>query len=232
MSEFNKQMLTNEDSLTASAADLSGYSYSGDNKVIENYSQGEKIFYQTDFTGIGFTDTDFSVNSSSGTLTIQNARDKVIDVSDSAGNTIAYAFLASGGGEINGGGASQLEVIIGANGNSNQITAGSGGSTLWGGAGDVQDIFIGGNGADNFFVGKGDGSDFITNAGENDTVLLYDVSLSDIVDFSPIANTISLTLNSGSTLFIDDSAGLSPTFQLADGSRWQFNHSSNSWQGA
>lgn len=45
---------------------------------------------------------------------------------------VAYAYMASGSGEINGSGLSPLEVIIGGNNLANQIIAGSGGSSLWG----------------------------------------------------------------------------------------------------
>lgn len=205
--------------------------YGGGDKAIPNYSGG-KVAYATDFTGIGFNDNDFMINSSSGTLSLQNARDKVIDVSSTRGRTIAYAFMASGGGEIDGSGFPQMEVILGGNNASNVIYAGAGGSSLWGGADSVADTLNGGFGEDNFFVGKKDGSDVINFASPDDRVILYDVSLSDISSFTPSELGISLALKTGSTITVNDTDNLSPAFQLSDGSSWKFNHTTNDWQSA
>ena len=67
--------------------------YSGGNKTITSYASGEKINYATNFAGIGFSGNDFKINSSTGSLTIKNARDKVIDVAVN-NTTVAYAYLA------------------------------------------------------------------------------------------------------------------------------------------
>ena len=90
-----------ETSQSTSGGDTSqttAITYEGGNKTVTNYA-GEKINYHTDFTGIGFNDTDFMINSSSGSLTIPNARDKVIDVAIN-NNTIAYVYMASGGSSM------------------------------------------------------------------------------------------------------------------------------------
>ena len=175
------------------------------------------------------TDKDFMINSSSGALTIKNALNKVLDVS-SGSNTVAYVYMASGGGEINGSSFSQLEVIIGANNFANQITSGNGGSSLWGGVGGI-DTLTGGAGIDTFFFGKNDGEDLIQNAGSSDVVNLYDVSLSDITAATVSGNKISVTFNTGNNLQINSAENLSATFQLADGN-FKFNHSSGTWQNA
>ena len=205
------------------------YRYEGGNKNLNNYVLGEKIELRSDFTGIGFNDSDFMINSSSGSLTIQNARDKIMDVAVE-GNTIAYAYLSSSEGNLDGSGFSQYEVIIGGNNSANQITAGSGGSSLWGGSGG-NDILTGGAGQDNFFFGKGDGADIINNAGSSDVVNLYDVSLADITAATASGNKISVTFNTGSKLQINSTENLSSTFNLADGS-FKFNHDSGQWQSA
>ena len=202
--------------------------YEGGYKTVTNYA-GEKINYHTDFRGIGFNDTDFMINSSSGTLTIQNTRDKVIDIAVN-GSSVAYVYMASGAGEINGSGFSQLEVILGGNNASNVITAGSGGSSLWGGVGGY-DTLTGGSGVDTFFYGKSDGADVIKNAGSNDLVWLYDVSLSDISQIGFGSNQINLSFASGGTLKVNSAGSLSPKIQLSEGS-FRFNHSTNSWQNA
>ena len=209
------------------------YTYSGGDKIITSYAS-EKINYNTDFTGLGFNDTDFMLNSSSGSLTIQKARDKVIDVAV-GGNTVAYAYLSSSGGTINGSGISQLEVIIGATYGQDIITAGSGGSSLWGGSGSYgsgsYDTLTGGAGIDTFFWGKSDGSDVITNASSSDIINLYDVSLENIISAKTEGNEIYVRFDTGCDLLVESSENLSATFKLADGN-FKFNHSSGEWQNA
>lgn len=207
----------------------SGNTYTGGNMTIANFSSEETINYQTDFKGFSFNDTDFMVHSSSGTLDIQNARDKLINFATN-GNTIAVAYLASGGGEINGEGFSVPTIIIGGNDSENILRAGSAGSSLWGGSGGA-DTLIGGAGQDNFFFGKYSGIDVISNASSNDVVNLFDVSLSDIVSANTEGNVASLNLNTGGTLHIISNENLSPTIQLSDSS-WKYNQSSGQWQNA
>ena len=165
------------------------------------------------------------LNSSTGSLTIQKARDKVIDVAV-GGNTVAYAYLSSSGGTINGSGISQLEVIIGATYGQDIITAGSGGSSLWGGSGSYgsgsYDTLTGGAGIDTFFWGKSDGSDIIN---------LYDVSLENIISAKTEGNEIYVRFDTGCDLLVESSENLSATFKLADGN-FKFNHSSGEWQNA
>ena len=209
-------------------ADNNIYTYSGGNKNITNYA-GEKINYSTDFTGLGFNGTDFILNSSTGSLTIKNALNKILDVAV-GGNTVAYAFMGNIGGKLDGSSFSVLEVIIGGNNLSNEIFAGSGGSSLWGGSGG-DDILTGGAGQDNFFFGKSDGADIINNAGSSDVVNLYDVSLSDIISADISGSQISVTFNTGNHLQVNSAENLSATFKLADGN-WKFNHSSGQWQNA
>lgn len=211
-----------------SSTNNSSRNYSGGNSTITNYVSEEVINYQTDFTGIGFNNSDFMVNSSSGTLTIQNARDKLMNfaVND---NSVARAYMASGYGDLDGSSFSQLEVIIGGNDASNVITAGSGDSSLWGGSGGVDNL-IGGAGQDIFFFGKYDGLDVISNASSSDKVHLYDVNLSDIISANVSGGVIYANFNTGGVLKINCTENLSPTFQLADGSQWKFNQSSGQWQ--
>lgn len=209
------------------------YTYTGGTATIQSYAS-EKVNFNTDFAGFGFNDTGFMLNSSSGTLTIKNARDKVIDVAV-GGNTVAYAYLASYAGAINGGGISQLEVIIGANDGANVLTAGDGGSSLWGGSGSYgsgsYDTLTGGAGIDTFFWGKNDGSDVIANASSNDLINLYDVSLDNIISAKTEGNEIYVRFDTGCDLLIESSENLSATFKLADGN-FKFNHSSGEWQSA
>ena len=54
------------------------YTYSGGDKVISNYQQGELIELASDYLGLDLIDDSFFVKSSSGSLEIQNSRDKFI----------------------------------------------------------------------------------------------------------------------------------------------------------
>ena len=114
--------------------------------------------------------------------------------------------------------------------NSNQIIAGQGADSLWGGNGEISDTLIGGSGEDTFFFGKNEGDDSIENASADDTINLYDVTLNDITSADVTDNTISIVLNTESNLKIKSANNLSSTFQLADGSKWKFDHNSNAWQ--
>ena len=123
--------------------------------------------------------------------------------------------------------------------NSNQITAGKGNDSLWGGSGKSSlwntsgnDTLIGGDGQNMFWYGKNDGNDVINKAASNDSVNLYDVRLSDITSVSYGTNSISVNLNSGGSLQINGTSSLSSKFMLADGTRWQYNHSSQTWKNA
>ena len=144
------------------------YNYTGSDKSIVNYTQGEKIKLSTDFAGITFDSNNISVQSSSGTLQISNAKGKVIDITDSNGTTFAYAYLANGAGTVDGRIYSNFEVIIGAPNNSNYVIAGDGGSSLFGGGGNGLNTLVGGAGKDNFVYNSG--SDIIKNFSTGDVV--------------------------------------------------------------
>ena len=178
--------------------------YEGGNTTVTNYS-GEKINYSSDFTGIGFNNDDFIVSSSSGNLTIQNVRDKIIDISVSF-VTVAYVYMASSGGNLDGSSFSQLEVILGGNNSSNTISAGSGGSSLWGGFGG-SDTLIGGSGYDEFFYVSGDGNDVFQNVGENDAVNLFGVSLEQISFAEITSNGVNARFFDGGSLTVSGRAG-------------------------
>ena len=126
----------------------------------------------------------------------------------------------------------QVGMQLGGNSNSNAIYAGQGGNILWGGDDTLTDYLFGGAGADTFLIGKGDGSDAVFNAGNNDLIHLYDVTLDDIASAGIDVNTIALGLNSGNVISVANGDAISPTFMLADGSAYRFNRTSNSWQGA
>ena len=88
------------------------------------------------------------------------------------------------------------------------------------------DYLTGGAGADTFYWGSGDGYDIITDADNDDTINLYNVSLSDISYIGVSDNKLDLRLNDGSHL--DAYYGTEATFQFSDGSRYKYQN--NNWQ--
>ena len=105
---------------------------------------------------------------------------------------------------------------------------------MWGGAGSSNDTLTGGNGTDMFWFGKNDGADYVTNAAENDSINLYDISLADInFDALNISSAgFSIGITTGGNLNVTNSSSMSATFILNDGSRWKYNRNSSSWQSA
>lgn len=210
--------------------DSSGYTYDGGNRLITDFIFGDKIKLASDVLGIEVSDDDFVLKSSGGAMTINGARNKLIDFSDTNGNTGVYAYVAGDAGVVDGRAFVNFEIIIGADNKSNNLLAGYGGSSLWGGAGFSADILTGGLGIDNFIVGKNEGNDHIAGATQSDTVNLHDVSLSDIVATASEGNLIGVAFNTGYVLTVDSTEEISPAFQLSDGVRYVFNRTTNTWQ--
>ena len=121
------------------------------------------------------------------------------------------------------------ENILAGNSSSNVIIGGSGNNSLWGGEYNVADTLQGGSGFNMFWYGIGEGSDSITNAKEGDVVNLYNISLDRILNAQVSAGNISVTMSNGNVLTIQDSSNVTPTFQLADGTKYNYNRSSNTW---
>ena len=205
--------------------------YTGGDQTIGDYS-GEKITFSTSYTGVDFGDNAFHFHSPSGTLTVGNVRDKIVDFRDSAGNVLAKAYAANASGKIDGRGYAGYQFIVGVNGGANEIYAGASGSTLWGNSGNTSDVLTGGDGSDTFYVGKNDGSDTINNASASDNVNLYDVSLSEIVRASESNGVLDIGLSNGNTIKVQGNDNLSARFTLGDGSSWRFNRTTRVWQEA
>ena len=217
--------------------DNNAYTYSGGNRIIQNFSTDEEIILASDFKGIDFKDSDFIINSGSGSLRIKNAANNYIKVKDSSGNYLAEIYYSKTNQyrspiEIgsNTKSAVPYKIFIGEDITRDIISAnGSVSTSLWGGSRDVTDTLIGGDGQDVFFYGKNDGNDKIQNASSSDVVNLYDVSLADITAATASGNKISVTFNTGSKLQVNSAENLSSTFRLADGN-FKFNHGSGQWQ--
>lgn len=168
------------------------YEYTGDHKVIPDYISGERIRYSTDFTGILVGDSDISVQSSTGELTLKNISGKVMEFINNENGRLTYAYKATGAGNIDGSEFSAYEVIMGSPNNANYIAAGSGGSSLWGGGGAGENTLVGGAGDDEF-INTG-GTDIIQNAGTGDKVKIYPGNWNGIVS----GDNLTVTTDGGS----------------------------------
>lgn len=217
-----------DNSMTTNNIDNSvtyNYTYSGGNRVINNYQQGE-VVQLNDFQGINFNGNSFYILSNSGALELQNVRDKFVSYSYGNSDVIAYSYLGSSGGTIDGRDKSnQLGVMIGGNYFDNQIYAGNGGSSLWGGLGG-DDILSGGDGYDEIFYTAGSGSDVVQNVGDNDVVNLLGVSLSQITAASVTDSEISASFADGGTLNVKGNSNVG--FKI-DGVTYAANRSNGSW---
>lgn len=201
------------------------YTYSGGNRTITNYQQGEVVRLD-DYQGLdNISGNSFYIKSQSGRLEIQNSRDKFIGYSASNSEVIAYSYVAGRSGNVDGRGKSQAEILIGADNSDNQIYAGSGGSSLWGGNGGA-DVLTGGNGYDEFFYAMGSGSDVVQNASSNDIVNLLGVSLSQISGYSYDSSSVNLQFADGGNLRVE---GTSAVGYRVENQTYMFNRYSNQW---
>ena len=204
--------------------------YAGGNQIVSDYQSGEKIVFSEVYMGSFYDGAgNYCVGSSTGALVIQNAMDKVIDLSDVAGNDFVKAYAATTAGVIDGRGLAGFEIINGSAG-ADAIFAGDGGSQLWGGADYVQDIMVGGGGTDIFISGRTQGADIVLNASSTDIVHLNDATLSDIIATEENNGVIAVAFNTGNVIAVQSSEALSATFMLTDGSMYRFNHVTKNWQ--
>ena len=201
------------------------YTYSGGNRTITNYQQGEKIMLASDYQGIGINGNTFLVNSSSGALEIQECRDKFVEYTVSDGSTAAYSYLGGSEGAIDGRDKAQAEIMIGADNADNQIYAGNGGSSVWGGNGG-NDVLTGGDGYDEFFYAIGSGNDVIQNSSSNDIINLLGVTLEDISGVNVNIGQVNLNFVDGGNLTIEGNTGVG--YKLGD-EIYTVDQSTNEW---
>ena len=119
-------------------------------------------------TDVEVSGNDFVVQTEDGSLKLVDVRDKVVSFTDAAGNVIAYSYMASEEGTVDGRGISVFEIIVGANNASNLLMASGSGSSLYGGKGDGVNTLQGGAGGDTFTYTNGSG--VITNATTGDKI--------------------------------------------------------------
>ena len=201
------------------------WTYSGGNKYIDNYKQGEVVRLDSDYQGFDLKGSSFLVNSSSGQLEIQNSRDKFIGYSAGNSEVVAYSYVSSKAGNVDGRGKNQAEIMIGGDNANNQIFAGSGGSSMWGGNGGT-DTLTGGEGYDEFFYAVGSGNDVIKSAGDNDVVNLLGVSLSQITYAEANYHGINIGFTDGGHLQLQ---GQSATGFKLEGVTYTANRSTGEW---
>ena len=126
--------------------------------------------------------------------------------------------------------------ILAGNNDDNWIWANNYGSQLWGGFGG-SDVLVGGDGDDVFWAGKNEDYTGIWNCSDDDLVNLWNINLDDVsnIDVDLYADTnnpyIDIVTNDGSNIRISPKEGATTTtFQLANGSKGQYNYSEQSWK--
>ena len=192
----------------------SAFVYSGGDKVIDNYKAGDKIKLTADYQGIDLEGDSFFVKSSTGQLEIQNSRDKFVEyTAEDEGEPIAYTYVASGSGDIDGRGKSQAEIMIGGDNADNQMYAGEGASSLWGGNGG-NDVMIGGEGYTEFVYAIGSGNDVVQNSVESDMINLLGVSLEQITNVDVNIGEVNINFVDGGSLKVEGNTGVG--YKLGD----------------
>ena len=133
---------------------------------------------------------------------------------------------------INASQAYGSNVLMG-NTDSNAIYGGKGTTTLWGGNGNAADTLFGGDeGVDYFMYARTEGNDIIYSDDAKDIISLYNSTLSDITNLHVDDHCVLVTFNTGEILNLGNSTPITPTFQLADGSKYNYNRETKSWQNA
>ena len=104
------------------------------------------------------------------------------------------------------------------NDKNNTIYASKDGSNLWGG-GVSNDTLIGGDGEDNFYYLLGDGKDEVTGADKDDTIVLAEMTLDDIVGIDAVNSgaDIKFTFKDGGTLLVKGGVTGESTYKVGEG---------------
>ena len=199
--------------------------YNGGDKVIDNFKAGDKIKLASDYQGIGLQGNSFFVNSSSGSLEIQNSRDKFIEYTGEDEKTVAYTYVASGAGDIDGRGKAEAEIMIGGDNSNNQMYAGEGAASLWGGNGG-DDVLVGGEGYTEFVYAVGSGNDVVQNSTSNDMVNLLGVSLEQITNVDVNIGEVNINFADGGSLKVEGNTGVG--YKLGD-AVYTVNQSTGEW---
>ena len=201
-------------------------------------SANAEVIYNVAIGGTAYT-AKVGLNGAGSTMTYSTAAEFYYGGNKSSSLTIAdgedYTINLgdghfSGINSLSAKGQSGTETFFGSGSASETLTGGSGTNSLWGGAGAVSDTLVGTGGTTTYGFGKGDGNDVITGSGSDDTVLLYNVSLSDVTSAAVKSGAFVISLTDGSSLtlknYTSDSA---KTFTLGDGTSWTYSYSTKGW---
>lgn len=215
----------NNDILIGSNANQDIFVYNAGNDTVQNYQSGETLRFGATYTGWTTDNNDLIINAAEGSVRINEAKNKLVEVADGEGNIAAHVFIASDyEGAIDGRGYGGFEVISGSDNVSNQIYAGESGSSLWGGNNSNDDLY-GNVGIDEYIYSYGNGNDNIFQSGNEDTVNLNGISLGQIVGAEINGNGVYLKFTDGGSLNINGQVG---TFIL-EGQRYGANYQDKTW---
>ena len=157
--------------------------------------------------------------SDGATVYVTGTTDATVDLSTGFYGTAVNIDATNSSGENN----------LAGNQTSNIILGGANVNFIWGGSDFVNDILVGGTGENLFVYGKYEGNDSIINAASADTILLHDVSLSDIVATASDGNTVGILFNTGNVLTVTGTSSASADIKLADGSEFWYSYTSRQW---
>ena len=180
--------------------------------VVSNYGSEDFIKVNGTINGVNLFGN-FALNFSNGSLTVADCQDKLITVTDGAGNVGGQAYFASTAGVLNGANLAGVGVIVGGAFGDNLIIAGNGGSKLWGNFGGV-DTLVGGAGQDEFVYTPGSGFVFVQNANVFDTVNLAGVSVDQIANIAVTTTDTTIRFTDGGAINVQ---GVGVTYKLAGG---------------
>lgn len=199
--------------------------YTSGNDTISNYSSWDKVNFAAECTGWFTQDNAVYLNSARGTLKIDNARDKMLEVADGGGNILAHVMMLSGGGIFDGRSFGEFVVAVGSDNFANQLFAGQAGSSMWGGRGSSDDELYGNLGIDEYVYSYGNGHDNIFQSGNEDTLNLMNVRLEQISGAALTDNGSYLQFTDGGSLNISGRVG---TF-IVSGQSYGADYQSKTW---
>ena len=199
--------------------------YNAGNDTVQNYESGEIISFAAQYTGWVTDGNDLVINALEGSVRINDAKNKLVEVAGSDGNVVAHVYLASDyEGVINGSDFTTFEVISGSDNVANQIYAGVDGSSMRGGANSNDELY-GNSGYDEFIYKYGDGQDIIFQAGNEDMLNLANISLEQISGAMFTDYGTYLKFNDGGSLVVNGQVG---TF-VVSGQSYSADYQNKTW---
>ena len=176
-------------------------------------SMGGSLSYESDVTNyIGASQKD--------TLTVATTDGSAVNIWMDGSQGVSYSDIDV----INASGNSGNTTIAGS-ATAETITGGSGNASLWGGNGKDADMLNSTSGSTTmFFYGQNQGND-VFNGSTNDVMNLYDLNLANVKSANIESGRVVFTTTASDTVTVN---GVQ-TFQLADGTKWKADYSTNQW---